>query len=47
MKIFSIQKVKIHNENMDFVGTKTRIKIFGKTVFSISYPIIINNLKVI
>ena len=37
--IFRIEKIKIHNENMDFVGTKTKIKIFGKTVFTISYPI--------
>lgn len=34
--IFKIERVFIHNENMDFTGAQTRIKLFGKTV--ISYP---------
>lgn len=32
--IFKIEKVFIHNENMDFTGMQTRIKLFGKTVIS-------------
>lgn len=36
-QIFTIEKVLIHNENMDFTGAQTRIKLFGKTV--IIYPL--------
>lgn len=32
-QIFTIEKVLIHNENMDFTGAQTRVKLFGKTVF--------------
>jgi hypothetical protein len=33
-KIFTIEKVLIHTENMDFTGVKVRIKILGHTVIS-------------
>lgn len=33
-KIFSTEKILIHNENMDFIGVKTRILLFGKIVIS-------------
>lgn len=32
--IFSLEKILIHNENMDFTGVQTRIKVFGKIVVS-------------
>lgn len=35
--IFRIEKVLIHNENMDFTGEQIRIKLFGKTV--LRYPL--------
>jgi hypothetical protein len=33
-QIFRIEKVLIHNENMDFTGAQIRIKLFGHTVIS-------------
>jgi hypothetical protein len=33
-KIFTIEKVLIHTENMDFTGVKIRIKLFGYIVIS-------------
>lgn len=33
-QIFTIEKVLIHNKNMDFTGVKTRIILFGKTIIS-------------
>lgn len=34
IKIFRIEKILIHNENMDFTGEQIRIKMFGNTVLS-------------
>jgi hypothetical protein len=33
-KTFRIEKVLIHNENMDFTGEQIRVKLFGKTVLT-------------
>lgn len=33
-KIFTVEKVFIHNDNMDFTGVKVRIKLFGHTAIS-------------
>lgn len=33
-QIFTVEKVLIHNENMDFTGAQIRIKLFGHTVIS-------------
>lgn len=32
--VFRIEKVLIHNENMDFTGVQIRFILFGKTVIS-------------
>lgn len=32
--IFSLEKILIHNENMEYTGEQTRIKLFGKIVVS-------------
>jgi hypothetical protein len=33
-EFFKIEKIFVHNENMDFTGEQIRIKLFGKTVIS-------------
>lgn len=33
-KIFRIERILIHNENMDFTGEQIRIKLFDQTVIS-------------
>jgi hypothetical protein len=33
-QILTIEKVLIHNENMDFKGAQIRIKLFGYTAIS-------------
>ena len=33
-KFFSIEKIWIHTENMDFTKTKIRVKLFGHTIIS-------------
>lgn len=35
-QIFTIERVMIHNENMDFTGVQIRIKLFGHTAISYS-----------
>ncbi|WP_165930142.1 hypothetical protein [Flavobacterium sandaracinum] len=37
-RILIIEKVMIHNENMDLTGTKTRVKVFGKEVLTYNTP---------
>jgi hypothetical protein len=32
--IFRIEKIMIHSENMDLIGTKKRVKVFGKEVLT-------------
>jgi hypothetical protein len=43
-KTFRIEKVLIHNENMDFTGEQIRIKLFGQTVLSYCLPQKLNTI---
>jgi hypothetical protein len=44
-RFFRIEKVLIHNDNMDLKGTKTRVKVFGKDILAFQIKTKINKLK--
>ncbi|MFV8335193.1 hypothetical protein ACNQF7_03790 [Flavobacterium sp. RSP29] len=43
-KIFTVEKVLIHTENMDFTAVKIRIKLLGHTVISYSLKPTLNTI---
>lgn len=42
--IFSLERILIHNENMDFTGEQIRIKIFGYAVVNYCLPQKLNTI---